>query len=462
MWIWAAALIACHAPEPADETPLHAPSPAEAERVVVLADGSATTPTAAHAWPALLAANDDAVFPEWAGKSLGDRALLVQAASGTNWADLADGSAALCTCDVCDDPACLDLDDPAPTLIIVQLGAFDVLQMALNAILNPDLLADPTPELTAFDEHVGAALASLSDVAPGGRPVALAVVDVVDPSDGVGDLATLMQGFFPVDGLDGVTPEVALTVLDGTNATLAAQAEAAGATLVSAHDAYLGHGWHFEEPASPAYVEADPTLWLRSPVEPNTRGASELRRLVWTLLTGEAVDALPTALQPEGFAGMPVVPDNGWATAAVDAAVTAELDAGMANVASDPAAALGVPDEGMVALGVTGAYITLGFAAPGLDGDGDDLVVMEFGAGHGGTPEAYRVSVATTAGGPYTALGDGLGEQAFDLAGSGISGVVEVRVESLVTESGILHGPGSPFYPGPEIDAVGLVWPQGE
>ncbi len=59
--------------------------------------------------------------------------------------------------------------------------------------------------------------------------------------------------------------------------------------------------------------------------------------------------------------------------------------------------------------------------------------------------------------GPFTPLGDGFAERAFDLAGSGVSIARYVRIESLRIEADVFRWPGSPTNPGPEIDAVGVV-----
>ena len=78
---------------------------------------------------------------------------------------------------------------------------------------------------------------------------------------------------------------------------------------------------------------------------------------------------------------------------------------------------------------------------------------------HPGTPEPYRTEVSESPEGPWTRLGDAFGERAFDLADAGVSRARYVRVESLAQEADVLGGLGSPYYPGPEIDAVGAVYP---
>mgnify|MGYP000241440724 FL=1 len=149
------------------------------------------------------------------------------------------------------------------------------------------------------------------------------------------------------------------------------------------------------------------------------------------------------------------------------AAITAELvdgDTTYPNLAADPEEALGAPGGttgSLVAVGTVGAWFVVDLGADGVatDGEGEDLVVLEFGAQSGGTPEPYRTEVSESPTGPWTRLGDAFGERAFDLADAGITRARYVRVESLAQEADVLGGLGSPYYPGPEIDAVGAVYP---
>ena len=83
-------------------------------------------------------------------------------------------------------------------------------------------------------------------------------------------------------------------------------------------------------------------------------------------------------------------------------------------------------------------------------------MVLEYGPISGGTPEPYRVLVSAEEGGPYLHLGDAAGERAFDLREIGLARARFVRIESLVHPVD-LPALGSPFFPGPEISAVGAV-----
>lgn len=155
--------------------------------------------------------------------------------------------------------------------------------------------------------------------------------------------------------------------------------------------------------------------------------------------------------------------DTRWANAVVSSDVptswvTGENGRTYENRASDPSAALGAPDGESVALGFVGNFVVfdLGEGEEATDEAGDDLVVEEFGPPFGAA-EPYRVSISDSPDGPFVDLGDGAAESFFDLGGTSLRAARYVRVESQATIEEVLDGPGSPSYPGPEIDAVGTT-----
>jgi hypothetical protein len=427
----------------------------DVQRVVTLGDNLGSNPSANRSYLALLEANDDELFPEFAGKDLQtvlpDAEIVRLDQGGQSYYALAD---------------LIELDELVPedervTLVIVELGTNDLVSAALQLVSDPALRAEPGVLVERFREDVGTVLDATGD------PEMLVVANMVDPSDGVGDLAQLVSAMFPVAGADEVTPELALSLLEGFDEVVRSEASARGAALVDLHSAFLGHGLHHDEPDSPHYDEEDPTLWLSTVVDPNLRGAHEIRRVLWEALAGEAVTVLPGELPMVEIEGLPPVPAEGWAEAVVEASLTESLtdEAGTVypNVAALPEEALGEPTGGLtggiVAIGIVGASLTLDLGVA-LDGEGDDLVVLELGALTGGTPEPYRLSVAQELDGAWVQVADGLGERSFDLGALGLAWARYVRLESLAPQADVLGGLGSPYYPGPEIDAVGAVYPE--
>lgn len=437
------------------------PALADLRRLIVLADGAAENPSHAASHVSLLARNDDARFPAFAGLDLATRApevaLLRLTSGGASVRGLARAPALMCELGGgCPDPA-----DDRPTVLVVQLGADDLIALLFSYAAGG---GDVEESLVAFASDVRRLLAVVDDPAFFTRRPALVVVNLPDPTDGTGRIDPALFGGQPVADL--LPPEVFLRFLGAANDALRAETERCGGVLVDAHAHFLGHGFESHDLLGPHFDAADPTRWLQGLTEPGLRGAHELRRLLWRALAGDAPGDVPAGVPEEDLPGvLPPVPPEGWADAVVASAVSAST-AGprgpVPNVAADPERALGPPGLGAddaVALGVLGAWLVLDLGAgqEAVDGPGPDLVVMEAGPRSGGAPEPYRVLVSEGPEGPFVRLGDGAGERAFDLAGSGLDRARYVRLESLRFEVDLATSPGSVLYPGPEIDAVGAV-----
>lgn len=436
----------------------HAPPVLESvRRVVVLGDGVAESPNHPYAFPGLLAANPDALFPAWAGLDLATRlpgaTLTRWTSAGLSYRAVAEDAAVACG------DACLVEDDAS--LLVVQLGSSDLINLLVSLATDPIVAEDPTAALAPFEAWVEATLALADAPAHFTTRPGIYVFDVPDPTDGSGRLTGLGgDGVgLPID--DIVDPEAVQAIIRAANAAIHSAADRCGATVVEAHDAFLGHGLEADDVTNPNFDLADPSYWLLSVTEPNLRGAHELRRVLWATITGDAPDAAPNLPLAPPPGTLPEVPGAGWANAVVENA-TSETVAGNPNVARDAEQALGEPTGGtsdVVALGEVGGSITLdlGEGEEALDGDGDDLVVWEAGLQSGGAPEPYRVWVAEAVDGPWFQLGDGAGERAFDFAGTPVGPVRYVRVESLRLAVDVARSLGSIYFPGGEIDAVGAV-----
>jgi lysophospholipase L1-like esterase len=153
-------------------------------------------------------------------------------------------------------------------LITLTVGMHDLLSALANRPRGALLEAIARDVANAYDALVEAIIAA--------RPDSLLLLTTVcDPSDRTG----VIPGVLPEAG------RLPLSALDAFNAhirRLAAGRE--GVALADAYLHFLGHGT--------TAPEEDRWYWRRSPLEPNARGASELRRL-WL----EAVDALEQARQ---------------------------------------------------------------------------------------------------------------------------------------------------------------------
>lgn len=339
----------------------------EVRRIVTLGDNVGANPSHARSYVALLGRNDDVLFPAFRGKDLATRlpeSRLVRAdRGGASFTSLARAAEVVCRCagDACPtDRACVDAADPAPTLVIVQLGGNDLFQLVMRMLNDEALRADRSAHAAQFRADVRKVLEVTNDPGYFRHKPRLAVTNVYDPSDGAGDLATLATTLFPVVNAERITPGLALAVIDEYNGIIREEAERAGALFVDVRAHFLGHGLHHADEANAHHDAADPTQWLRNVVDPNLRGAHEIRRVLWNALTGDDERALPGDLPNESTLGLPAVPANGWAKQVVDAGITPGLDTEdgqITNVAADPRGAIGEPDGlgGSVALGVVGA-----------------------------------------------------------------------------------------------------------
>jgi lysophospholipase L1-like esterase len=93
----------------------------------------------------------------------------------------------------------------------------------------------------------------------------LVLTTVYDPTDGTGRLP----------GMEGLG-RLPLEYLDRFNAHVRASAEPARAELADVYAHFLGHGV--------SAPEAERWYWHRNLLEPNARGASEVRRVWWEVL----------------------------------------------------------------------------------------------------------------------------------------------------------------------------------
>jgi len=98
----------------------------------------------------------------------------------------------------------------------------------------------------------------------------LVLATVYDPTDGTGHLPGFeAYGLLPLEYLDRFNEQVRQTAR-----------ETPGAVLADLHGHFLGHGV--------TAPERERWYWRGNPIEPNARGASEIRRVWWNVLGGIA------------------------------------------------------------------------------------------------------------------------------------------------------------------------------
>jgi len=97
------------------------------------------------------------------------------------------------------------------------------------------------------------------------------VGNIYDPTDGTGSI--------PGSGFP-LWPD-SLAVLARFNEVIAEVAGECPVQFVDIHHHFLGHGVRAHDPSFAHYHPEDATFWYTQLVEPNARGAHELRRLFW-------------------------------------------------------------------------------------------------------------------------------------------------------------------------------------
>ncbi len=153
---------------------------------------------------------------------------------------------------------------PGVTLVTLTIGGNDLLRA---------IHGDPS-RVEEYITKIGNNIQRILTIVQTTFPSSLILLGTIyDPTDGVGDL------FLPGQPLPG-----SLEMLDQINMRIRSFARSPRIQLVDIHQHFLGHGSRHAEPANPHYDQDDPTYWFASTIEPNERGASEVRRLFWNAL----------------------------------------------------------------------------------------------------------------------------------------------------------------------------------
>ena len=194
----------------------------------------------------LLFSNDDTRWPEFRNQDLARRSL------GVKFLNLAEDGATI------DDVTTEELarlghdSDDRGILVTLAAGGNDLLG-ALSTGRYIDLA------VRRIIERYTELIATIREELPNAM---LVLTTVYDPTDGTGVLPGLEQyGRLPLEYLDRFNDHVRGTAASGERTKLA-----------DVHHRFLGHGM--------TAPEADRWYWKRNLIEPNARGASEIRR-VW-------------------------------------------------------------------------------------------------------------------------------------------------------------------------------------
>ena len=107
----------------------------------------------------------------------------------------------------------------------------------------------------------------------------LLMANVYEPTDAVGQVGNCFFGL----NISSLLPS-----LYDANTQLRGLAVELGFSALDMRGAFLGHGFYYNDTATPYYNEDDPSLWLaNSCIHPNPRGHHELRALFWQAIDGK-------------------------------------------------------------------------------------------------------------------------------------------------------------------------------
>jgi lysophospholipase L1-like esterase len=198
---------------------------------------------------ALLYRNDDARWPEFRGQDL------VHRRSGLEFVSLAEDGAMIDDVTT-EELARLGRDSADPGLLLtVTAGGNDLLDALFAGRRLDKAVREIARRYTELIDSIREELPSAM----------LVLTTVYDPTDGTG----MLPGFEHYGRLP-------LEYLDEFNRHLRAMADATGVVLADVHRHFLGHGVNAPE--------RERWYWRRNLIEPNARGASEIRRVWWDTL----------------------------------------------------------------------------------------------------------------------------------------------------------------------------------
>ena len=257
------------------EPPPSVPAGGPFTQLVILGDsiGTGFGVLPAEAFAQLLLRNDDARYPDFAGRDLEHLAPEVQLVN------LSDRG--VTTRELLDQLGRVPDNPSGRTLVVLSIG-FNQFRVDLLAFFDARL-AWKEAEVTADAvRRVSAHFADLERF-PGGARIAL--LPLLDPSDGTGRIPPFPQAyglclyFFALPNMFTYWP-----LFNERLRTLSGEV-GLDVTYVDAYAAFLGHGFHHADPTLGSYHPDDPTLWFGDDcLHANARGNHELRRLIWSAM----------------------------------------------------------------------------------------------------------------------------------------------------------------------------------
>lgn len=213
----------------------------------------------------LLAQNDDAVHPTWAGKDLKTKygaglAVVSNAKGGAVSKDLPAQVSAL--------PATLT----GPVVVTITIGGNDMQKYVADILQGQD-----EGDRAKFKENLDAAVGELLTPGRFGEGVEVHVFEanIYDPTDGVGDFKD-QKCPFPLSLLPTTPTD---EFFANWNAVVSDSVPALGGHVEAMHERFYGHG----------LAQGDESWYVGDCIHPSRRGHHEIRSMFWTAITGEVI-----------------------------------------------------------------------------------------------------------------------------------------------------------------------------
>ncbi|MBI3924927.1 MAG: SGNH/GDSL hydrolase family protein [Armatimonadetes bacterium] len=200
----------------------------------------------------LLYRNPDPLYAEFAGKDLST------ACRGVQFLPLA--RTGLTTRDLLESSLSQLRPSRDPTLVVLSGGGNDLLECLLGKVTPEEAIEGAERNLKRIVGELERRYLRLT----------LRIANVYDPTDGTGGVQSGHQRLAQAGRVLGV---LNLRIAD-----------LAGDRLIDCFHHFRGHGARHADPSYEHYCLDDPSGWIMFDIEPNPRGASEIRRLVWRSL----------------------------------------------------------------------------------------------------------------------------------------------------------------------------------
>jgi lysophospholipase L1-like esterase len=233
----------------------------------------------ARPYAELLLHNDDAAYPDYAGRDLATRYPTL------TLADHARGGAT--SAGVIEQAKLAPANPAGNTLVALSIGGNDLINNA-TALMSADQTRQIAQTVSA---NVAEALRVFADKARYPGEVFVVALNVYEMTDGQGTIPEGEPVVALCEQLQSLGPLFGTTMVqnfDVFNTTLETAFAQQGLLLIDVHEAFLGHAFHYKDASHPHYHADDPTLWLQYDcIHPNQAGHDAIRRLIWRRLFGE-------------------------------------------------------------------------------------------------------------------------------------------------------------------------------